>query len=302
MKREIPFDEVHPGAVLPVFYVVEYGKSSRSIAKKIKDPKEEETLNKVADSMAALVKKHARAGKPPVFVPAPSSVGGESSMDKLAQMVAFRVGGTVVYGVDRHKPIQSSYLARKEGLRIPDFFDQLDTLALGDTVPEERTVWLVDNVVTSGNTLKASAFLLDLPDIRGLVYSSVEGPRHKRNPTMPQRVCISGSRSFRDLERVRAFVETLPVGTVVIHGGAEGVDKAADAAARLCGLSVEVVRPEWNKHGRAAGPIRNRAMVESCDYLVAFWDGLSKGTKSAIDAAKRLDKEFDVVLDAGTVR
>jgi hypothetical protein len=41
----------------------------------------------------------------------------------------------------------------------------------------------------------------------------------------------------------------------------------------------------------AAGPIRNRLMAENADVLIAFWDGLSKGTASMIKLAqfKRLE-------------
>lgn len=304
MQRLLAFDELFPGATLPVVYVAAYGNASRGITIKIKDPTEKAALAHVADRMATLVAKHAASPRPPVLVPAPSSLGGENSMDRLAQLVADRVGGAVVYAADRYHPIHSSYLARKQGLRPPDFFDQLDTLALGDPVPRGRDVWLVDNVVTSGNTLKACAFLLDDPrhNIKGLTYSSSEGARNRRNPAMALRVCISGSRSFRALERVRAFIETLPPGTTVIHGGARGVDTTAGRAARACGLAVEVVQPDWARYGRAAGPLRNRAMVEGCDYLVAFWDGSSRGTKSAIDAAKHLGKDLDVVMDDDTLR
>lgn len=42
---------------------------------------------------------------------------------------------------------------------------------------------------------------------------------------------------------------------------------------------------DWNKYGRAAGPIRNGQMVEEADLLIAFWDGNSKGTLSAITQA-----------------
>ena len=40
------------------------------------------------------------------------------------------------------------------------------------------------------------------------------------------------------------------------------------------------------KYGRAAGPIRNTAMLDmKPDELIAFWDGRSRGTKNMIDQA-----------------
>lgn len=35
--------------------------------------------------------------------------------------------------------------------------------------------------------------------------------------------------------------------------------------------------------------MRNHEMVEFCDYLIAFWDGKSKGTLDAITYAKQID-------------
>ena len=46
---------------------------------------------------------------------------------------------------------------------------------------------------------------------------------------------------------------------------------------------------DWERHGKAAGYIRNREMAQNADALVAFWDGESRGTKSMIDLAKEYD-------------
>jgi hypothetical protein len=34
--------------------------------------------------------------------------------------------------------------------------------------------------------------------------------------------------------------------------------------------------------------MRNHEMVEFCDYLIAFWDGKSKGTLDSISYAKEI--------------
>jgi hypothetical protein len=111
------------------------------------------------------------------------------------------------------------------------------------------------------------------------------------------RVCISGSRDYQHMENVERILAALPKTAVIIHGGAHGVDKHADAVARRLGLAIEVHKPNWTKYGKAAGPIRNRTMVESAEIVYAFWDGQSKGTKSAIDAARQMGKELKVIAD-----
>jgi hypothetical protein len=72
----------------------------------------------------------------------------------------------------------------------------------------------------------------------------------------------------------------------VIHGAQRGADRMAGHVAAYYGLDVEVIHADWHKHGKAAGPIRNTAMLESKpDYVIAFWDGASRGTLDTIQKA-----------------
>jgi hypothetical protein len=59
-------------------------------------------------------------------------------------------------------------------------------------------------------------------------------------------VAVVGSRDFPNIPLVEWFVRRLAdkhPGTVVMSGGARGVDKAAEATARACGLAVVSYRP-----------------------------------------------------------
>lgn len=72
----------------------------------------------------------------------------------------------------------------------------------------------------------------------------------------------------------------------VLHGGATGADRVSGIAADALGLDVEVMRADWNKYGKRAGFIRNTMMLERRpDYVIAFWDGCSRGTLDTIDKA-----------------
>ena len=51
-------------------------------------------------------------------------------------------------------------------------------------------------------------------------------------------------------------------------------------------MEVISVPPEWNKYGKRAGLMRNDIIVSMADCVVAFWDGVSRGTKYTIDKAK----------------
>lgn len=106
-------------------------------------------------------------------------------------------------------------------------------------------------------------------------------------PGLPERVAIVGSRDFPDLEAVRAYVRALPRGTVIVSGGARGVDRAAAQEGRRLGLEVVELFADWDRLGRRAGIVRNRRVLDFCDRVVAFWDGVSRGTRDVIEEARR---------------
>lgn len=82
----------------------------------------------------------------------------------------------------------------------------------------------------------------------------------------------------------------------VIHGGAMGADYYAGKACQELKLPCEVFKADWVKYGKAAGPIRNKQMLDklmtsgSNKIVLAFHDNInnSKGTKNTITQAKNL--------------
>ena len=86
----------------------------------------------------------------------------------------------------------------------------------------------------------------------------------------------------------------LAAGDVVVTGGARGVDQAAESWARSQGLEVEVHLPDYARYGRAAPHVRNRQIVESCDLVVAIWDGQSRGTASVIERCRKSGRQVKV--------
>ena len=81
----------------------------------------------------------------------------------------------------------------------------------------------------------------------------------------------------------------------IISGGARGVDTCAAEYARSHNLKLTVFLPDYQKYGRAAPIVRNRAIVEAADAVIAFWDGSSRGTKSVIDFCQKTSKPCRVV-------
>lgn len=101
---------------------------------------------------------------------------------------------------------------------------------------------------------------------------------------------IAGSRNIVDQEIIeKAVHESKFQITEVVEGGAKGVDTLARIWAEENRLPVREFKAEWRKYGKRAGPIRNRAMAEYADALIAIWDGNSRGTLNMIETAKKLD-------------
>ena len=109
------------------------------------------------------------------------------------------------------------------------------------------------------------------------------------------KVAVVGSREYPNLSKVGAYIQSLPIDTVIVSGGARGVDKCAEKVAESIGLQTEIYLADWDKYGKSAGIKRNQQIVEASDRVVAFWNCESKGTKNTIDTAKKLGKGVTVI-------
>ncbi len=81
----------------------------------------------------------------------------------------------------------------------------------------------------------------------------------------------------------------------IISGGAKGADRLAAQWATEQGVKLTELLPDWDKHGKKAGLMRNEDIVKECDMLLAFWDGVSRGTQNSLGHAKRLKKPTMIV-------
>jgi len=109
------------------------------------------------------------------------------------------------------------------------------------------------------------------------------------------RVAIVGSRHGADLEMVEHYVWGLPAGTIIVSGGAAGVDRTAVLYAKRCGYEVTEWKPEYDKYGKRAPLVRNASIVNDCDRLVAFVrHGGSSGTAHVVGLARKAGKPVEV--------
>ena len=117
-----------------------------------------------------------------------------------------------------------------------------------------------------------------------------------------KRVIVCGSRHWQDREAIADRLYDLSADSdnlncVVVHGGAAGADRIAAQEALKLGLLVEAHPARWEKHGKAAGPIRNREMGSLGAVLcIAFWDGRSQGTRDMIEVAGQNGIPVEIIL------
>jgi hypothetical protein len=98
-----------------------------------------------------------------------------------------------------------------------------------------------------------------------------------------------------------SFINSLPRGTLIVSGGADGVDSWAIEIASSLGLETIVFQPDWERLGRKAGPIRNAKIVAHVDELAAFWDGRSRGTLNTVVLATNASVPVKVFDSAGNI-
>lgn len=109
------------------------------------------------------------------------------------------------------------------------------------------------------------------------------------------RVSVIGSRTFNNFNILLNILDSVPIDSIV-SGGAKGADSLAKRYADMSGLPITEYLPNWSKYGRRAGFVRNIDIVNDCDLVIAFWDGVSKGTGHSIDYARKIGKPLKIII------
>lgn len=108
---------------------------------------------------------------------------------------------------------------------------------------------------------------------------------------MTARVIVTGARDWDEelhLHHVLDEIHAEHPDMLLVHGACtRGADRFADRWALLRGVPVERHPADWRAHGRAAGPMRNRQMVEAGAVLcVAFLTAASRGARGCVGMAE----------------
>lgn len=124
------------------------------------------------------------------------------------------------------------------------------------------------------------------------------------------RVLVCGSRTFNDKKLLYNTLDQfcidrglqsepdeygnwLPAGLTIIEGTAKGADQLAGDWAIVNWVPLEEYPAQWDKFGRAAGPIRNQQMLDEGkpDVVIAFPVGEARGTRHMLKIAKEAGVE-----------
>jgi hypothetical protein len=116
----------------------------------------------------------------------------------------------------------------------------------------------------------------------------------------PRNLGIVGSRSFCNYsygrDRILKIIESNSIfPEKIVSGGALGSDQIAEKFAKEFNLDSKIILPDWS-NGRGAGLNRNTEIIKESDFIIAFWDGESRGTLDSINKAKKMGKKIHIEM------
>lgn len=106
------------------------------------------------------------------------------------------------------------------------------------------------------------------------------------------KLLVVGSRSIKDFDFSPYITKDV---SLIISGGANGIDTLAEQYADEHNISKLILRPKYERYGKVAPLKRNEEMVNICDRILVIWDGKSKGTLYTVNYAKKLEKDIQII-------
>lgn len=111
------------------------------------------------------------------------------------------------------------------------------------------------------------------------------------------RILVCGGRDYNDWKVIETALEHFKP-TELVHGGCRGVDTIAGNWAKRKGIPVQEFKADWDKFGRAAGPIRNQQMLDEAkpELLLMFPGGV--GTRGMANLAREAGVKVTEISEA----
>lgn len=110
------------------------------------------------------------------------------------------------------------------------------------------------------------------------------------------KVAIVGSRDIENITE-EYIMEYIPENcSEIVSGGARGIDKLAENIAKNKNIKITVFKPNYKLYGKKAPLVRNSEIVDYSDYVLAFWDYKSNGTRHTILECIKKNREVKVIM------
>ncbi len=111
------------------------------------------------------------------------------------------------------------------------------------------------------------------------------------------KIGFTGSRNITKLtEEMLQVLDKIKNDDIIVHGGAVGADSLIMAWCSLNDITQEIIRP-INPSNKLDYLFRNIEIITKANKIIAFWDGVSKGTKFTLDYAKSRNKEIKIIYN-----
>lgn len=102
------------------------------------------------------------------------------------------------------------------------------------------------------------------------------------------RIIVTGGRDYKDFNKVYYILNSLHPSVIGVGDCPTGVDYFVRSWVVNQELppEIKVYKADWDTHGRAAGPIRNKAMIDGENpwFCLAFPGG--RGTENCVKQCK----------------
>lgn len=123
------------------------------------------------------------------------------------------------------------------------------------------------------------------------------------NSNIPINLGIVGSRTYTDRDLMFAWLDRIHIELGpfdrIVTGDSNGPDLLAKQWGNINGIDIKVCYADWTRKGNQASYLRNINIIENSDFIIAFWDGDSKGTAHAIRITRTLNKPLLVISKSG---
>lgn len=121
------------------------------------------------------------------------------------------------------------------------------------------------------------------------------------------RICITGARDITDRDKLFFHLDMLlgaeddfPQADVILSGGQRGVDRLVEEYAKANDLPFILFKPynlldSQAPHSTRYYFVRNKALVDNSDWVIAFSDGVDAGTEDVINYARKKAKSLTII-------